>query len=66
MAQHYADKPPVAAQMIKRSTNALVNALNNAVMHMDADQNLLAASTDDQAVAVQAFLDKENPDFTGN
>ncbi len=66
MAQHYADKPPVAAQMIKRSTNALVNALNNAVMHMDADQNLLAASTDDRAVAVQAYLNKENPEFTGN
>ena len=66
MAQHYAAKPPVAAQMIKRSTNQISNALNGALMHMDADQNLLAASTDDRAVAVQAYLKKEKPTFTGS
>jgi len=65
MAQHYAAKPPVAAQMIKRSTNQICNALNGALMHMDADQNLLA-STDDRAVAVQAYLKKEKPTFTGS
>ena len=66
MAQHYADKPPIAAQMIKRSTNQICNVLNGALMHMDADQNLLAASTDDRTVAVQAYLKKEKPTFKGS
>jgi 2-(1,2-epoxy-1,2-dihydrophenyl)acetyl-CoA isomerase len=66
MAQHYADKPPISAQMIKRSTNLICNALNGALMHMDADQNLLAASTDDRTVAVQAYLKKEKPTFKGS
>ena len=43
MAAHYVSKPPIAAQMIKQSTNQITNALNHALMHMDADQNLLAA-----------------------
>ena len=40
-AGHYASKPPVAAQMIKQSVNRMVCALDQSVMHMDADQNLL-------------------------
>lgn len=43
-AGRYAQKPPVAAQMIKRSINELSNALGRAIMHMDVDQNLLAVS----------------------
>ena len=48
-AARYADKPPVAAQMIKRSINELSNALGRAIMHMDVDQNLLAVSGRGQA-----------------
>jgi enoyl-CoA hydratase/carnithine racemase len=42
LAGTYAAKPPTAAQMIKRSINALTWAADIATMHMDADQNLLS------------------------
>lgn len=66
MAAHYANKPPVAVQMIKRSTNQIVNALNNAIMHMDTDQNIFAAGTDDRQQAVTAYLNKQTPTFSGD
>jgi len=66
MAAHYVNKPPIAAQMIKQSTNQIANALNHALMHMDADQNLLAAATKDRAEAVKSYLEKSTPTFTGN
>lgn len=65
-AQHYAAKPPVAAQMIKQSTNQISNALNHALMHMDTDQNMFASTTTDRAEAVSAYLNKTHPEFTGN
>ena len=37
-ARKYADLPPVAVQMIKRSVNQYASALSEAVMHMDEDQ----------------------------
>ncbi len=66
MAQHYAAKPPVAAQMIKASTNQIANALNHAIMHMDTDQNMFSASTADRAAAIEAYLNKTTPTFSGN
>ena len=66
MAAHYAAKPPIAAQMIKRSTNQIANALNHAIMHMDADQNLFTAGTEDRAAAIKAYLEKTEPRFTGD
>ena len=66
MAQHYAAKPPIAAQMIKQSTNQIANALNHAIMHMDVDQNMFASGTRDRDVAVAAYLEKETPTFSGN
>ena len=66
IAAHYVNKPPIAAQMIKQSTNQIANALNHALMHMDADQNLLAAATTDRAEAVKSYLEKSTPTFTGN
>ena len=66
VAAFYASKPPVAAQMIKRSVNAIVSALDTAVMHMDVDQNLLSAMTEDRRVAIKAYLAKTEPKFTGN
>lgn len=66
MAEAYAARPPVALQMIKRSVNALAGALDEAVMHMDSDQVLLAETAGDFREAVQAFLEKRDPDFKGD
>ena len=54
-AVRYAAKPPIPAQMIKRSVNAIVGAADAAVMHMDVDQNLLTAATQDRATAAAAW-----------
>jgi enoyl-CoA hydratase/carnithine racemase len=66
MAEEYASLPPIAVQMIKRSINRVVGALDQAVMHMDADQWLLAAHSQDFKEAISAFFDKRSPTFTGN
>ncbi len=66
MAGEYAALPPNAVQMIKRSIDALAGALDGAVMHMDADQFVLATMTDDYREAVAAFLEKRPPNFTGD
>ncbi len=65
-AARYAGKSPIAAQMIKKSVNALVTAADMAVMHMDVDQNILSASTADRNAAVAAYRAKTTPEFTGN
>ena len=41
-AKKYASKPPLPTQMIKRSVNALTYQADQAIMHMDYDQFLLA------------------------
>ena len=64
-AHHYAALPPVPAQMIKRSVNAIASALDRSVMHADFDQHLLASSTMDQEEAVAAYLEKRSPIFKG-
>jgi enoyl-CoA hydratase/carnithine racemase len=66
MAEHYVNKPPVAVQMIKQSVNRIVSALDESIMHMDVDQNLFAAASEDRAAAVDAYLNGGKPDFTGN
>jgi enoyl-CoA hydratase/carnithine racemase len=66
LAAHYAAKPPAAAQMIKRSINAIAGALDRSIMHMDADQNLLAQTTQDRAAAAQAYLSGETAAFSGD
>ncbi len=65
-AEEYTALPPMAVQMIKRSINQVSGALDRAVMHMDADQWLLASHSDDFREAVSAFFDKRKPTFTGN
>ena len=65
-AATYVDKSPAAAQMIKRSINQITGALDRALMHMDADQNLLAQSGADQKAAASAYLAKSRPVFSGD
>lgn len=64
-AEEYAALPPIAVQMIKRSINAFAGALDGAVMHMDADQWLLASMSGDFREAVSAFFEKRAPKFSG-
>ena len=66
LADQYVDKPPAAVQMIKRSVNAIVGALDHALMHMDADQNLLTQTTDDRRAAQAAYRSDQPPTFTGD
>lgn len=65
MAGKYAAMPPIAAQMIKRSVNAIASALDQAIMHMDSDQVLLASQTEDYREGVTAFFEKREPLFQG-
>lgn len=65
LARFYASKPPVACQMIKRSINAISNALDQSIMHMDFDQNMLNTFTEDRKEAIDAYLNKREPVFTG-
>ncbi len=64
-AELAAEIPPVAARMIKRTVDAYANALADSVVHMDTDQVLLAESGADHLEAVDAFLAKRAPTFTG-
>ena len=65
-AETYVNKSPVAAQMIKRSVNQITGALDRAIMHMDADQNIFAMTTDDQTAAAEAYLAGVLPNFKGD
>ena len=66
MGNRFASKPPIAAQMVKRSVNAISSALDHAIMHMDSDQYLFATSGEDYQEAVQAFFQKRSAVFKGN
>ena len=65
-AETYAKKSPIPAQMIKRSVNAIGGSLDQAIMHMDVDQHIMAALTQDHAVAVEAYQEKRVGEFSGN
>jgi len=56
MAAFYGSRPPLAAQMIKRSLNAIQMASSSAVMHMDGDQFTLATESEDYHQQREAFL----------
>ena len=65
-ATRYATLPPIPQQMIKQSVNAIASALDQAVMHMDVDQYLYSAGTEDRKEAIRNYLAKTLPKFTGN
>ncbi len=65
-AERYAAQSPIAAQMIKRSVNAICGALDRSIMHMDFDQHLLASGTEDAAEAIRSYREKTEPAFKGN
>ena len=52
--------------MIKQSINAVSGALDDAIMHMDSDQYMLTARTDDRDEGISAFFEKRDPEFKGN
>ena len=66
MANLYASKPPIAAQMIKRSVNELTYSGDDAIMHMDYDQTLLTHETKDRKEAIKSFFEKRDPDYKGD
>lgn len=66
MADFYASKPPIPAQMIKQSVNHIMSARDHGVMHMDVDQNLLTRTTQDHAEALSAWLSKRPPVLRGD
>ena len=65
-AERYAAQPPIAAQMIKRSVNAICGALDRSIMHMDFDQHLLASQTEDAAAAIRSYRENTERMFKGN
>ena len=66
LAERYAKVPPIALRMTKQAINVAANPLGHAVSYMDRDQFAFAATTDDQAEAVRAFLEKRDADFKGD
>lgn len=64
-AETYARKSPIAAQMIKRSANQVMGAMDRALMHADADQQLLIHFTEDRRAAAEAYRAKAVPVFKG-
>jgi enoyl-CoA hydratase/carnithine racemase len=66
VAERYAAQPPVQAQMIKRSVNKLVAALDDSIMHMDFDQLALASSTEDARRAREHAGREGKPEFEGD
>ncbi|MFX1278776.1 MAG: enoyl-CoA hydratase/isomerase family protein [Promethearchaeota archaeon] len=66
IAKYYAVMPPIPAQMIKKTINHIVSALDQAIMHMDMDQLMLTLQTDDLKEGVAAFFAKRDGKFKGN
>jgi enoyl-CoA hydratase/carnithine racemase len=66
LAEQYAGQPPVAVQMIKQSINAVSATMDDALMHMDTDQNILTTLTEDRAEGIAAFFERRPGMFKGD
>lgn len=64
-AERIAALPPLPVAMTKTSINRLAGALDELAAHMDTDQFALAASSEDHAEGVAAFLERRKPRFRG-
>jgi enoyl-CoA hydratase len=58
--------PPMPVRMTKQTVNACATALNRLASHMDRDQYLLTALSEDFQEALSAFAQKRKPRFKGN
>jgi enoyl-CoA hydratase/carnithine racemase len=52
--------------MIKRSVNQYALALSESIMHMDQDQWILAARSEDFKECISAFVEKRSAKTTGH
>ncbi|MHA1932086.1 MAG: enoyl-CoA hydratase/isomerase family protein [Promethearchaeota archaeon] len=66
IAKEYTEIPPIPAQMIKKSINHVIGALDQAIMHMDADQHSLTTKTEDLKEGIAAFFGKREGNYKGN
>ena len=66
LANELAQLPPTAVQMIKESVNAVSGEMARAAMHMDADQWLLTAQSEDFREGIRSFLERRAPTFRGD
>lgn len=66
LAARYAKVPPIALRMTKQAINVAAMPLGHATSFMDRDQFAYASTTSDQAEAIQAFLEKRDPEFKGD
>lgn len=66
LAARYARVPPIALRMTKQAINVAAMPLGHATSFMDRDQFAYASTTSDQAEAIQAFLEKRDPEFKGD
>jgi enoyl-CoA hydratase len=64
-AARIAEQPPLPARMSKTTVNRVTFALSDAISHMDPDQNVLSALTEDYAEGTAAFRERRKPRFTG-
>ncbi len=68
-ARKIADKilalPPMPVALTKQTVNAVSNALDRSISHMDVEQFALTMLSEDFKEGVEAFFQKRKPKFTG-
>ena len=66
MADRYAALPPLPIQLVKRSVNAISQAMDESVMHAEMEQLMLTHSTEDFREGMRAWFEKRTGKFTGD